>query len=112
LTDGLWPTPPATAFTPDQRQILDALIASYLDRLPDDLADAEEGKLALPDSDLHFAWAGPLEPGRPHYYRMQGSRVLFEYDNLEGNHIHSLWRDPAGDFGNDPLARHRATAHS
>ena len=63
---------PATALIPDQRQILDALIASYLDRLPEDLADAEQDKLALPDNDLHFAWAGPLEPGRPHYYRMQG----------------------------------------
>ncbi len=103
---------PVTALVPDQRQVLDALIASYLARLPDDLADAEQEKLALPDSDLHFAWAGPLEPGRPHYYRMQGTRVLFEYDNLDGNHIHSLWRDPAGDFGDDPLTRHRATAHS
>jgi hypothetical protein len=103
---------PVTALLPDQRQILAALIASYVDRLPDDVADAEQAKIADPDNDLHFLWAGPLDPGQPHYYRVQGHRVLFEYDNLDGNHIHALWRDPAGDFGDDPLARHRATAHS
>jgi hypothetical protein len=103
---------PATGLLPDQRQILDALIASYLDRLPDDVAETEQAKIADPDGDLHFLWAGPLEPGVAHYYRVQGRRVLFEYDNLDGNHIHALWRDPAGDFGDDPLARHRAAAHS
>ena len=101
----------ATALTPDQHQILDALTASYLDRLPDDVADGEHAKVTTSSADLHFAWAGPLEPGRPHYYRVQGSRVLLEYDNLTGNHIHTVWRDPTGDFGDDPLARHRATAH-
>lgn len=102
----------ASALSPDQRQILDALCSSYLDRLSDDLAAAEQSKVVVDaENDLHFAWAGSLEPGRPHYYRVQGPRVLLEYDNLDGNHIHSLWRDPAGDFGDDPLTRHRAQAH-
>jgi hypothetical protein len=102
---------PDTALLPDQHEILAALIASYVDRLPDDVADSERAKMADPDNDLHFLWAGPLEPGQPHYYRVQGHRVLLEYDNLDGHHIHALWRDPAGDFGDDPLARHRAVAH-
>jgi Protein of unknown function (DUF3500) len=104
---------PDTALSSDQLQILDALIASYLDRLPDDVADGEQAKVAhSPENVIHFAWAGSLEPGRPHYYRVQGSRVLLEYDNLDGNHIHSVWRDPEADFGDDPLIRHRAAAHS
>ena len=27
------------------------------------------------------------------------------------NHIHSVWRDPEGDFGADILAQHYAHAH-
>ena len=44
--------------------------------------------------------AGP-EPGQPHYYRIQGPRLLIEYDNVQNgaNHVHSVWRDPEGDFG-------------
>jgi Protein of unknown function (DUF3500) len=103
---------PASALSSDQRQIFDALIASYLDRLPDDVADSEQAKvISSPENDLHFAWAGSFEPDRPHYYRVQGSRVLLEYENLNGNHIHSVWRDPFGDFGDDPLTQHRAAAH-
>jgi hypothetical protein len=101
---------PATALTAEQHQILDALLAAYLDRLPDDVAATEKTKVDA-EVDLHFAWAGELEPGGPHYYRVQGRRVLVEYDNLNGNHIHSLWRDPLGDFGTDPLRDHRRIAH-
>lgn len=48
-----------------------------------------------------FAWAGPAEPGEAHYYRIQGERLLIEYDCAQNgaNHTHSAWRDPAGDFG-------------
>jgi len=62
---------------------------------------------------LCFAWAGSTEPHRPHYYRIQGPRLLVEYDNTErdANHIHTVWRDPAGDFGHDVLAGHYATSH-
>jgi hypothetical protein len=51
--------------------------------------------------DVAFAWAGSVEPGAPHYFRLQGPRLLAEWDNAtrHGNHAHSVWRDPAGDFG-------------
>ncbi|MBP2365103.1 DUF3500 domain-containing protein [Pseudonocardia parietis] len=63
--------------------------------------------------DVHFAWAGGVERGQPHYYRIQGPRFLAEYDNTQRdvNHIHSVWRDPEGDFGEDVLAQHRARFH-
>ena len=62
---------------------------------------------------VHFAWAGGFEHREPHYYRLQGDRLLIEYDNTQNdaNHIHSVWRDPEGDFGADLLARHYAEAH-
>jgi hypothetical protein len=62
---------------------------------------------------VHFAWAGPTTPGEPHYYRLQGPRLLVEWDNTQrgANHAHSVWRDPGSDFGLDVLARHRADWH-
>jgi hypothetical protein len=62
----------------------------------------------LGSAGLSFAWAGGAEPGVPHYYRVQGPRLLIEYDNAQraGNHAHSVWRDPVGDFGMDFLGEH------
>jgi len=55
----------------------------------------------------------PTEPGAPHYYRVQGPRLLIEWDNTQrgANHAHSVWRDPTADFGLDVLAAHRAAHH-
>jgi hypothetical protein len=62
---------------------------------------------------LHFAWAGSLEPGRPHYFRIHGPSALLEYDNTQNgaNHAHSLWIDPQGLFGRDLLKAHYRDAH-
>jgi len=92
-----------------QRDLLRRIVAVYVGRLPDELAEAE---MARYDDDalrgLSFAWAGGTERGVPHYYRVQGSRLLIEYDNAQraGNHAHSVWRDPDGDFGMDFLGQH------
>lgn len=61
---------------------------------------------------VKFAWMGGLDRGQPHYYRIQGSTFLVEYDNTQNdaNHIHSVWRDFEGDFGVDLLALHYHTA--
>ncbi|MCB0138930.1 MAG: DUF3500 domain-containing protein, partial [Caldilineaceae bacterium] len=62
---------------------------------------------------IHFAWAGGLERGEGHYYRLQGARFLVEYDNTQNdaNHIHSVWRDAQSDFGADLIAQHYQTSH-
>lgn len=60
-----------------------------------------------------FAWLGPVERHSRHYYRIQGRSFLIEYDNTQedGNHIHTVWRDFKGDFGEDVLAEHYAHDH-
>jgi hypothetical protein len=96
--DGL----PAGGMLPQQRALLDGLVRHYLDRLPAELAAAEAARVTGEAGEaLRFAWAGGPEPGQPHYYRVQGPRLLIEYDNVQDgvNHVHSVWRDPAGDFG-------------
>ena len=62
---------------------------------------------------LSFAWAGSLEPGAGHYYRIQGPMLLIEFDNTQNgaNHIHSVVRDLTNDFAEDILREHYAKAH-
>ena len=97
----------------DQRVILRALLGTYLDRAPEGLSPAPAYADDRTLDAVHVAWAGSLEPGQPHYYRLQGPGLLIEWDNTQrgANHAHSVWRDPSSDFGLDVLARHRADHH-
>ncbi len=96
------------AMSADQREIAVALLGVYLDRIPPELADEERSRTLAGLDGLHFVWAGGLEVGDPHYYRLQGSDLLVEYDNTQRdtNHVHTVWRDLRNDFGGDALARH------
>ena len=62
---------------------------------------------------LRFAWAGGVESGEKHYYRVQGPTLLIEYDNTQNdaNHIHTVYRDLDRDFGGDVLRAHLAADH-
>ena len=101
--------------TAAQRELLMQLVGVYTGKVAADLAEdrlARARKAGL--EKLTFAWAGALERGQKHYYRVQGPTFLIEYDNTQndGNHIHSVWRDFHGDFGRDLLREHlRSVAH-
>jgi hypothetical protein len=60
---------PAGAMNDAQRKLLFELIAVYVERLPEPLAQIEWKRIAL--DTVHFAWAGEEKPRRPHYYRLQ-----------------------------------------
>jgi hypothetical protein len=101
--------------TAEQLYALVDLVARFARRLPGELAEAELRRVdAAGPENLWFAWAGSTEPGERHYYRVQGPGLLIEHDNTQsgGNHVHSVWRVPGGDFGDDLLAAHyRAHEH-
>jgi hypothetical protein len=101
--------------TPEQDAALVKLVKEYLFRCRPDVAAADWARVekAGPDK-LFFAWAGGLEAGQPHYYRVQGGHFVLEYDNTQNdaNHVHSLWRDFDRDFGSDALKAHRDAAHA
>jgi hypothetical protein len=93
---------------PEQAQ-LRKLLHVYADRMTESAAREQLERIERAGFDkLHFGWAGSLEPGKPHYYRVHGPTVLIEYDNTQNNanHIHSVWRDLERDFGGDLLRAH------
>lgn len=89
-----------------QQELLRELIDVYARNLPADLAAARLRGIDTARYDrVYFAWAGADRPGIGHYYRIQGPTFLIEFVNTQpdsaGNpasHIHSVWRDPTGDF--------------
>ncbi len=64
-------------------------------------------------ANVHFAWAGGLAVGDPHYYRLHGPTFVIEYDNTQNNanHIHTIVRDLKNDWGKDVLKAHYESAH-
>jgi hypothetical protein len=107
------PGPPvgvaAGDMTAAQQKLLMTLVENYAYRLRPELADQDLSKIAVAGfKEIHFAWAGGVEPGQPHYYRLHGPTFLVEFDNTQNNanHIHTVWRDSANDFGEDLLRAH------
>ena len=96
-----------------QRALREALVAEYAHNMPPEIAEARMKQLQEAGNNVFFAWAGSLERGAPHYYRVQTPKFLIEYDNTQNgaNHIHSVWRDFDGDFGLDLLEAHYRFGH-
>jgi hypothetical protein len=105
----------ASAMTPAQRDLLMKVLDAYAGLMATDIAADRMAKIKTAGiENLSFAWAGPVDRGAQHYYRVQGPTFLIEYDNTQnnGNHVHSVWRDFKGDFGRDLLREHIKTAHN
>jgi len=103
-----------SAMNPAQRDLLMKVIDSYAGLMAADIAAERMAKIkAAGIENVAFAWAGPVERGQRHYFRVQGPTFLIEFDNSQnnGNHVHSIWRDFKGDFGRDLLREHLKTAH-
>ncbi|MDW3648391.1 MAG: DUF3500 domain-containing protein [Bacteroidia bacterium] len=90
-----------TAFLELLDVYLGNMVASYAEQQLTQIKEAGFDK-------LHFMWAGGMETGDAHYYRIHGPTILVEYDNIQtnANHIHTIWRDLKNDFGEDLLSKH------
>lgn len=103
-----------SALEPKQQQLFWDLVNIYIHRytklfaadMLKEIRDAGTGN-------LRFAWAGASEPGKPHYYRIQGPTLIIEYDNSQNNanHVHTVIRDLKHDFGGDELLQHYQKSH-
>src|SRR5262250_1347545 len=105
---------PLADMTGDQRTQAIRLVEEYARNMRSELAEQELARMRQADPVLiHFAWAGPIVPGKAHYYRLHGPTLLIEYDNSQNdaNHVHSVWHDPVRDFGLDALKAHYDHGH-
>ena len=97
-----------------QQAMLVQVIREFIARHRAELADEAWGKIVKEGLEkISFAWAGGIEPGQGHYYRVQGPSFLLEYDNTQNNanHVHTVWRDFGNDFGDDLLKKHYEQSH-
>jgi hypothetical protein len=100
---------PVADLTAAQKKQVMTLVKDYAFRHRAEIAEEDMQKIQQAGWDkVHFAWAGGLEPGQGHYYRVQGPTFLLEFDNTQNdaNHVHTVWRDFANDFGEDLLRKH------
>lgn len=103
-----------SALSEPQKQLLQLLVKTYAQRLRVDLAEQDLSAIEKAGWDkVQFAWAGAMEAGEGHYYRLQGPTFLVEFDNTQNNanHIHTVWRDLQNDFGEDILKEHYEQDH-
>ncbi|MBI1917109.1 MAG: DUF3500 domain-containing protein [Planctomycetes bacterium] len=99
---------PASKMNKQQKGILLKLVASYADRMPEEVGRFEMDKVEKAGTDkIHFAFAQEEDKrGKPYTYRVQGPTFVIEFLNVQNdsagnpaNHIHSAWRNLQGDFG-------------
>jgi len=90
-----------------------ALMEEYARNVPEELAEARIAQINKAGRNIYFAWSGGFNHGDPHYYRVQTPSFLIELDDTQddANHIHSVWRNFRGDFGEDLLEQHYHASH-
>lgn len=105
---------PASELNAAQRRLLMSLINEYVHNYEHNIAHIQLDRILSSGIEkLHFAWAGTAE-GKPYYYRIHGPTVIIEFDNhfppgrSSGpvNHIHTVFREPGNDYGEDLLKKH------
>jgi hypothetical protein len=115
---------PVSKMTAAQKTVLRRLLDTHLSNMPEEVAAERAKRLYAGDFDqIFFAWTGSLKRAERYYYRVQGPTFLLEHDQSQPvsgsiadktpNHIHDVWREFDGDFGDDLLRRHyNSTAHA
>ena len=103
----------ASKMTAKQFDKLQELLSEYANNVSGQVAQAREDQIRRAGKNMWFAWAGGVKPGDPHYYRVQTSAFLIEFDDTQdgANHIHSVWREFNGDWGEDLLKEHYQASH-
>jgi hypothetical protein len=105
----------ASGMSEGERAQLRRVLNLYVGRMTADAAKDQWARIERAGFEkLRFAWAGGIEEGQPHYYRIHGPTLLVEYDDTQNgaNHIHTVYRDLERDLGGDALGAHyRADRH-
>ena len=98
----------ASAMNERQRAMLVDLISEWADIIHESAAAARMAEIKAGLDETWFAWSGPtsVTPGKniTAYYRIQGLKLVVEYapqrlGSDPSMHIHTMYRDPANDYG-------------
>ena len=92
--------------TPEQQRLLRALVEEYVGNADFDVADAQLAAIEAAGWDeLTFTWRGPLRATSPSRSTTacRARALIIELRNSE-NHVHTVTRDPANDYGETWLA--------
>lgn len=101
----------ADEMTDEQQALLRKLLEELVGNFNGELKERALHELEHAGFDkLHLAWAGSVELGKGHYFRIHGPTLVIEYDNTQNdaNHAHLVWHSPGNNFGADYLRRHYA----
>jgi hypothetical protein len=103
----------ASKMNANQIDALMALMEMYARNVAEELAESRTEHINKAGREIYFAWSGGINRNDPHYYRVQTPSFLIELDDTQdgANHIHSVWRDFTGDFGQDLLQHHYQASH-
>jgi hypothetical protein len=128
---------PASEMTPQQQEMLRDVIREYVENNDHEIAQARMAEIEADGiENVYFSWMGPTNDLRyPIYFRVHGPSVIIEFVNAvnhggdkggvpldedgnvipgdhnipDSNHIHSVYRKPGADFGDDLLREHYLT---
>src|SRR4051794_36499272 len=97
---------PASEMTADQQAMLLDLIRQWVSIVNDETAQARMSEIEDGLDDTYFAWSGPTTNGSVIYYRITGPTVHIEFAHQMNDvlHIHSVYRDPTREYGEQPAA--------
>ena len=104
----------ASELNPAQERLFKELLREYVHNYEHNVAHLQMERIMKAGLDkIHFAWAG-TQNGEPYYYRIHGPSVIIEFDNQYPpglstgpiNHIHTVFREPGNDYGEDLLRKH------
>ena len=103
-----------SAMDAKQKAMLLDLVSEWAGIVNDAYAKPHFAEIKAGLDETYFAWSGPTthEPGRngSSYYRIQGPKVIIEFSpqGVGGDltdHVHTVYRDPANEYGRGFLKR-------
>ena len=105
---------PISALNDSQRELFKQLLLEYVHNYKNPIAHQQLQRIRRTGIDkIYFAWAG-TGLNEPYYYRIHGPTILIEFNNNYApgseagpiNHIHTVFREPGNDYGEDLLRQH------
>lgn len=97
---------PASEMDTDQQALLLDLVRQWVGIVNDETTEARMSEIEDNLDETYFAWSGPTTNGEVIYYRITGPTLHIEFAHQMNDvqHIHSVYRDPTREYGEQPAA--------